>query len=215
MTTRNSAGEHDKGYRRKGKPMTKIVPNTFCLYSNITFSALVDELNDEFRRLQPGRDTMCVMFTDGDAATPLRVNPACRKTFFIVSLVRSVLDVSPSIHAGADLVVSKKIHPAALKQQMLRALKARETNRFRPAKEWKRKCASITEQQVLALLLHGYPTSQVAERMNLTVQAVSRYRILAVKRAGLRNFNELVLDHIKYNRVLPALSEKGSRVSAK
>lgn len=52
--------------------------------------------------------------------------------------------------------------------------------------------ARMAECEVLLSLLNGEKPGTVAQRMGITYNAVSRYKMLALKRAGVKNLNEII-----------------------
>lgn len=52
--------------------------------------------------------------------------------------------------------------------------------------------ARMVECEVLLSLLNGEKPDTVAKKMGITYNAVSRYKMLALKRAGVKNLNEII-----------------------
>lgn len=57
--------------------------------------------------------------------------------------------------------------------------------------------ARMAEREVLRSLLNGDRPDAVAERMGITYSAVSRYKMAALRRAGVRTLNEIVIGNYK------------------
>ncbi|QLO47740.1 hypothetical protein HV216_12090 [Enterobacter cloacae] len=55
----------------------------------------------------------------------------------------------------------------------------------------------MAEREVLRPLLNGDSPDAVAERMGITYSAVSRYKMSALRRAGVRTLNEIVIGNYK------------------
>lgn len=196
--------------------MIETVPNYFCVFSNIAFRALLDEVYEELPELS-GRGKVCVMFTDGDAVLQPWCRTASLGTCFIVALVSNTSRAASLLQAGADLVVSKAIRPQELKREIVRMFYTPGRDRRCRHPSGKRglrdRCApSPTERTVLAYLLQGYTPQQIAGRTNLSINAIRRYRMMAVERSGFRNFNELVIDLLKLRRRSGRLHAMGDLV---
>lgn len=52
--------------------------------------------------------------------------------------------------------------------------------------------ARLSEYEVLLSLLNGEKPDNIAQKMGITYNAVSRYKLLALKRAGAKSINEII-----------------------
>lgn len=52
--------------------------------------------------------------------------------------------------------------------------------------------ARLSEYEVLLSLLNGEKPGNIAQKMGITYNAVSRYKLLALKRAGVKSINEII-----------------------
>lgn len=73
----------------------------------------------------------------------------------------------------------------------------------RPAADTSRPLLSPREQQVLALLAHGYTNRAVAERLSLSVKTIETYRARLGEKLGLRNRADLVRFAIELGLLTP------------
>lgn len=172
-----------------------------CAYSRITFTSILEALEAEQQE-----NSHCVaypvLFIDGDCANryeivkKLYAHRKAHRKIYIVTLCSEENEISPTIRHLSDLVASKKIPWQQLKNQ-IRHLgtmkpKALEDSVFGDFTGELLK-ATFKEQRVIHLLMQGYSQAQIARMLHLSVKTVSGYKVKAVKRHGVRNFNELFI----------------------
>lgn len=90
--------------------------------------------------------------------------------------------------AGAPVVVDKSSSLTVLRLLLEQALNAPSNKVKRPM--YNR--ARTNERQVLCALLNGDTPSAIAAKMGITYAAVSRYKMIALRRAGAKSLNEVL-----------------------
>lgn len=172
-----------------------------CLYSRIAFNFILEALEAE----QQDNDKYIsypVRFVDGDYANRYEVvkklyaHRKASREIYIVTLSSDEKNLSPTIRHLSDMVVSKKIPLQQLKIQIRNLVnlkpKALEDCVFGDFTGELLK-STLKEQLVIHLLMQGYSQTQVASKLHLSIKTVSGYKVKAVKRHGVRNFNELYI----------------------
>jgi DNA-binding NarL/FixJ family response regulator len=96
--------------------------------------------------------------------------------------------------AGYRAVVSKQASLAALTSLLSLAL---STPRNAMANDARQRYQA-EEAEVLSALLKGNSPQSVAQDMGISYRAVSRYKLSGLKRAGVRNLNEILLQQKLY-----------------
>jgi len=182
-----------------------IESNYPCPLSNITFKKIVDELNMQGN--QPCfENDFYIYFVDGDST---KINFFAKQVYlkrkkniavFMVTLVSKMDTYSSVINHISDIIVRKKIEFEVLKKSIERMLNAppKAIDDFIFGDVWGGVLnQSQKEYKVLELLFKGYSQNQIAQMLNLSVKTISGYKVRAVKRHGLRNFNELYMRKFK------------------
>ncbi|TQI78144.1 regulatory LuxR family protein [Serratia fonticola] len=188
--------------------MIIIKSNYPCPLSNVSFKQIIDELNTQCNHPYNVNDCH-IDFIDGDST---KINFFAKQVYlkrkknmnvFMVTLASKMDNYSPVINHLSDIVVSKNVDYDTLKKEIEKMLnvppKAREDLFFGDI--WGDILnQSQKEYKVLELLFKGYSQNQIAKMLNLSVKTISGYKVRAVKRHGLRNFNELYMR--KFNNEL-------------
>lgn len=175
--------------------------NYSCAFSKIAFKAIIDSLQ---RQSNPNLRYCdgAIAFVDGDSTDihsmikniyELRKS---NKIVYMVTLVSKDKSYSSVLLHLSDYVVDKKITYRAL-ERLIKTILASEP---KPLADnvfgdiWGEVLkSSQKEHRVLKLLLDGYTQYQISQMLNLSIKTISGYKVKAIKRHGVRNFNELYM----------------------
>lgn len=184
--------------------MTLIDCNYPCFLSKITFDYIVELFNDipkSFFRY----DEIYIAFVDGDSKTIHGVlnhiydMKKSGKIVFIVTLLSKVRSCSPVLRHLSDSILDKKIGYSDLEKTIGLMInsepKVLADNIFGDIWDDILK-SSQKEFKVLKLLLEGHSQYQISKMLNISIKTVSSYKVRAVKRYGVRNFNELYIQKL-------------------
>ncbi|MGK8665342.1 helix-turn-helix transcriptional regulator [Serratia marcescens] len=120
----------------------------------------------------------------------------------MVTLLSKCKDCSSVIRHFSDYVVDKKITYDDLERVIRTMIAAKPKvladNVFGDVWGGILK-SSQTEYLVLNLLLDGYSQYQIAKMLHLSIKTISGYKVKAIKRHGVRNFNELYMLKLNIN----------------
>ncbi|MBJ9260677.1 hypothetical protein I5495_25455 [Citrobacter amalonaticus] len=183
--------------------MIKLEQNTFCYYSNIAFLHLIADLNSDGIRSSE-EALVNILFVDGDVTFHLPSVKSCQSICFVVALVKSDSHYYRAL-AFSDLVVSSKLSYDELKFRVATLIRRGKTHCVRHCNRLE--SDNLKEGAVLDFLFKGYSIKQTAKEMNLSYKAISRYKRLAVKNSGFKNFNVLMINMVKNKIFLNNKSE--------
>lgn len=178
-----------------------------CQLSKVTFDYLINEMNRKLGFLYHTSDCY-VYFINGDAvnvnmhAKKIHLERKKGKRIFMVTLTAKKKNYSPIINHLSDLVVCKKTTYPFLKEAIEFMLKAppKVTEDYFSGDIWGSVLKETQkEYEVLDLLFKGYSQSQISKKLNLSIKTISGYKMKAVRRHGLRTFNELYIQKFKNN----------------
>ncbi|KML22932.1 hypothetical protein VL10_14650 [Leclercia adecarboxylata] len=172
-----------------------------CKFSKITFQTIIDRLN-EGRESDSYSDEKYVAFVDGDSSNTYNIlkNVYDMKkegmSIYVIILTSKGANYSSIIKQLSDFVLSKKVTSTEL-ENIVRTFLYTEPrvlvdDVFGDFWDIFFKAAN-KESQVMKLLIEGHSHSEVAKLLHLSVKTVSAYKIKAVKKHGVRNFNELYI----------------------
>lgn len=178
-----------------------------CQFSNVAFTSIIDDMNKTLSDLYHNSNCY-VFFIDGDSpnvslhAKKIYLERKRGKNIFMVTLTARKKNYSTIINHLSDLVVCKKASYSFLKEVIEWMLKAppKDTEDYFLGDIWGNVLKGTQkEYEVLDLLFKGYTQNQIAKILNLSVTTVSGYKMKAVRRHGLRTFNELYIQKFKNN----------------
>ncbi|ATM74956.1 hypothetical protein CRN79_03430 [Serratia fonticola] len=185
--------------------MIIINSNYPCPLSNVTFNQIVSELNAQCNHPYSINDCH-IYFVDGDST---RINAFSKQVYikktgganvFMVTLVSNMDAYSSVVNHLSDIVVCKKTEYDILKKSINNMINTmpKIIGDFFFGDIWGRILnQSQKEYKVLELLFKGYSQAQIAKMLNLSVKTISGYKVSAIRRHGLRNFNELYMSKFK------------------
>lgn len=93
--------------------------------------------------------------------------------------------------AGSMTVIDKSRPLAVLTKLVQKIVSAPQSNSSLSAREFQRHPRKM-EREVVCALLDGQSPGEVALRMGISYSAVSRYKMIALRRAGAKSLNEVI-----------------------
>lgn len=180
--------------------------NYACALSKIAFNSIVESLQADLKT-EFGWRKAYIAFIDGDSANLHSVLGSiydmkkCGNIVYMITLISHSTECSAVLKHFSDGVVDKRISYNDLlhlaRETVVSPSKVLADNTFGDIWGGIFK-TSQKEYDVLRLLLDGHSQYEISRMLNLSVKTISSYKVKAVKRHGVRNFNELYM--LKLNR---------------
>ena len=173
--------------------------SALCHSAHWRVQAITPEAFDAYTVLNDQRPDLLIIESEcfdeqrSQALTVMNVLP--HKTIVLTNSYSGGLCKVPSA-GGTTIMVDKSGSVMALKSLLQRTANERHSVQPGPCRVRHHR-ARMAEREVLRPLLNGDSPDAVAERMGITYSAVSRYKMSALRRAGVRTLNEIVIGNYK------------------